>query len=566
MQTNQAAVTVILGSMVASSAGAAVMYDTGSLDFESSGQSMWDSGSAFRREESVFVGSQWSNRTATIGGIVGNQDTVIIPGTNSYTVTWYEPKVNFGLFSVGCGCRKSKTIPGIPAVTADTRTGAELKLHTSGKVGLEFGYSIDSGSVDTTANFRATANLPDQVEASQFFSLDTASSLDGGTIQTQSPKVEAYMSAIMQLSGSIDAKACLAPFGCSPTGTAPLPTIDMDQRILSVDVNSIKVLDGAGPGGQPIAETALFNQSLTLEGGATVAPPVVGFKLTTLNGAATIVNTLPPSPSLTVDMAEVTVQVPDIATNGSGAISPVSSGGRDDLMTATVDLDGVASLVGGLPPAGVNFDLVDTPVFKIGASLDLIDVDAGPVLGVTQNFEFAPELMTTITFSKPVQIAGIAMLQDSWTGKWSDLPQIALTETTTFSPTFWIDATLTNDMGLDLNLEGTLDLLKLGATASVGGIDVLGLNPITLNDLLGIDNTLFSTPKMGFDIYRDMFALGGFDPLIGTPFTLTIASSQSGGTKSIRGNRVPVPSNLWLCAIGLVPLVLRRKPSAQTPA
>lgn len=546
MRTTLRTIASFVGVLLVPAAHAAVMYDAGALNFESTNQSMWGSGSAYVNSNSVFVGTQWSNKTATIGGIAGDANTVIIPGTNDYTIRWFEPRINLGFTSIGCGCTRSKTIAGIPPVTADTRTGAEINLHTSGKVGLEFGYTIDSGSINTTANFNASAIVPDQIQAAQYFSLNTASVLGSGTIQSQSPKVEAYMSAIMQLSGSIDAQACLVPFGCSAKGTAALPTIDLNQRILSVDPNSIKVLDGAGPGGAPIAETTLFNQSLTLEGGlsATLVP---GFKLTTLNGAATIVNTMPPVPSVTADMAELTVQLPDIATSGSGSNAPITSSGRDDVLSAQVDLDGMATMFAGLPPTGLNFDLIDTPVFKIGASLDLIDVDAGPVLGLAQDFEFSPTLMTTINFSNPVEIAGMIGPQTSWTGKWSDLPAIAISQTTTANPVFWIDAFLTNNMGLDLGLEGTMDLLKLGATASVGGIDVLGLNPLSLNNLLGLDNTLFSTDKLLFDIFSDTFGLGGFDQIQGSPILLALATDPGQG-----GNLVPEPGTLWLALAVLI--------------
>ena len=54
-------------------------------------------------------------------------------------------------------------IPAVPAVYGDTRTGATIDVRSSGKVGLEFGYAIDSGSVDTTALFRATAKLVGEV-------------------------------------------------------------------------------------------------------------------------------------------------------------------------------------------------------------------------------------------------------------------------------------------------------------------------------------------------------------------------------------------------------------------
>ncbi len=543
----------------------AVVMDFGSLQFESTGQSMWGSGAAFRKSDSVFLGSEWSNKTATIGGIAGSEDTVVFPAIGAVAVPVYEPRIfvptptwsnPFKGYYTGCGCWKDVTIkPATPAITADTRTGAQLNLHTSGKVGLEFAYAIDSGSVDTTAKFRPTADLPTEVQASQFFNLNTSSTLEDGTIATQSPKVEASMSAILKLSGSMDATACALTFGCAESGSAALPTVNLDQRILSIDPNSLKVLDGIGPGGQPFAEVPLLNQSLTLEGGATVAPPTVGFKLTGPYGV-TIASSLPPTPAVTASVAEMTVFVPDISTSGNGSSAPIKSNGRDDLLSLQVDLDGAATLMGGLPPVGLNIDLIDTPVFKLGASLDLIDVDAGPVLGLTQNFQFVPTLMAMLNFSAPVQIAGMADPQTDWSGEWSELPDIAISETTTVTPTFWITAALTNTMGLDLGLVGTLDLLKLGATASVGGLDVLNFDPITLNNLLGIDDKLFETDKLVFSIYDDTFALGGFDPLLTAPFTLTVADASTGNGEGGDRGSVPEPASIWLCALGLLGILL----------
>lgn len=545
---------LVLGGVVAEpSAAAVISYNAGTLDFQSANQSMWGPGTAFSKSESVFLGTQWTNKTATIGGIAGDANQVIIPAIDAAYITLYEPKIwvptptwsdPFKGHYAGCGCNKQVQItPNIPAVTVDTRTGAQLNVHSSGKVGLEFGYSITSGFVDTQANFNAAASLPDQVAASQYFNLNPTSDFSNGNIDTQSPTLDAHMSTILQLSGSVDAKACATTFGCATSGSVNLPNVNLDQRILSVDPNSLKVLDGIGPGGQPFAEVPIANQTFTLEGGATVAPPVVGFKLTGPLGV-TIASSLPPTPSVSADLAEVTLFAPNIATSGVGSNAPVTSSGRDDILSAQLDIDGAATFMAGLPPVGLNFDLIDTPVFKLGASLDLIDVKAGPVLGLTQNFEFNPTLMTTIDFSKPVQIAGMAGLQNSWTGKWSDLPDFALTETTTFSPTFWLDATLTNKMGLDLGLSGTLDLLKLGATATVGGLDLVNFDPISLNNLLGIDDTLFSTPKLQFSLFSNTFDLGGFNRVMGTPFTLMVAAAGA----------VPEPAILWLLTLGLAGL------------
>ena len=173
-------------------------------------------------------------------------------------------------------------------------------------------------------------------------------------------------------------------------------------------------------------------------------------------------------------------------------------------------------------------------------------------MGVTQNFEVSSQLMATLAFSNPVQIAGFAAPQTSWTGAWNELPDLAIAETTTVTPTFSIQAMLTNTLGLDLGLTGTLDVLKLGVTGLIGGVPVLSSDSISLNNLLGVGNTLFNTPKLGFDVYHDSFLLGGFNQILGSSFTLVAREVAA---------QVPTPGTLPLLISGLMLLLLRRKGS-----
>ena len=530
---------IAAASFFPDSAAAGINYDTGTLQFESTNQSIWGAGPAFAKQGSAFLGTSWSNRTATIGGISGSENEVVIPATDAITVPIWEPKIRiwtpWGGYTRGCGCYKQVTIkPATGAVTADTRTGTELKIHSSGKVGLKFGYTVDSGSIDSHVDFSAKADLPTLVKPAEFFDISTSSIFSNGSIRTQSPRIEAYVSPVLELSGSLDGTACALTFGCA-SGNKALPDIHMDQRIVSFDPNSVKILDGVLPGDKPFAQIPLLNQSLTLEGGTGTTG--VGFKLTGPYGS-TIKSTLPDSPSVSVDLAEITVQVPDIETSGSGANDRIVSRHRDDLLSMSMDIDGAATFFGGLPPAGINFTLIDADPFKLEASLALVDADAGLVMGIAQDFEMIPTLMTTIEFTKPVQISGTQGLQSSWTGPWDELPEFALSEATTFSPTFWIDAILKNNLDIDLGLEGTLDILKLGATGSVAGADILEFGPLSLNDVLGIGNTLFETDKIDFPIFNDQIKLEGFGTIEGNPFTITVSP-------------VPVPNSCGVLLLGI---------------
>lgn len=571
-----------------------VLYDAGLLSFESKAQSMWGVGEAFRKAESVFVGTEWSNRQGTIGGITGSANALItpaipsvqispeipgytIPGVPSKLITpaVYSPAIpatyrdvppvkgtvcapwpfddECATVTITEGYRQEITpyippklitpavysppipptvvpavpavfSPAVPAVYGDTRTGATIDVKSSGKVGLTFGYAIDSGSIDTSARFQATAQVPGAVKAAEFFNLNAGSVFATGTITTQSPKIEAYITPVIQLTGTMDAKVCGVALGCTASGTVALPTIHADkQRLLSIDPNSLKILDGVMPDGKALAEVPINNQTLILEGGATLSdPPVVGFKLSG-PGGVTIATNLPPGlPTVTAKVATLTTLVPNIATKGTGTAAPVSSSGRSDVLTAKIDLDAVAAGRGLIPPTGATVDLIDTGGFKLAVSGDLIDAEAGPVLGVTQSLKFTPILMATLRFSRPVHIGGTAGLHDSWTGAWNELPALAIGDTTTVSPTFWIDAMLTNELGLDLGLVGTYDVLKIGATAKAGPVDVLRFNSQSLNRLLGLGNTMFETDKLAFSVYSESFDLGGFQEIAGASFTIAV--------------------------------------------
>ena len=313
------------------------------------------------------------------------------------------------------------------------------------------------------------------------------------------------------------------------------------------------------PDGEPLAQIPLANQSITLEGGATTtAPPIPGFALTNSYGGVIATNFPPAVPRITTDLAEITVQVPDIATTGDlDGSGKIKSNGRDDVLSLQLDLDGLATVAAGLPPAGLNFDIINTTGIVVGASLDIIDVDAGPVLGVTQDFELIPTLMATLEFSKSIFIEGMSGLQSSWTGAWSDLPSFSIIDTTVFSPTYWVDVVLKNNFGLDLGLVGTLDVLKLEAAAVIGGLDVLQFGPLSLNGLLGLGNELFATEKLDISISNDEFILGGFNRIAGREFTISSFVGNSGNPNN--PTVVPEPGLIWLFVLGLIGLIANKK-------
>ncbi|MCC7414374.1 MAG: PEP-CTERM sorting domain-containing protein [Gammaproteobacteria bacterium] len=521
-----AALAFWAGCAMSGPADATALYDAGTLVFDTVGQSMWGPGTAPVFADSVFVGPQWTNRTVGVGGFTGSLSTVTI---NTNPAWWAWKACQETIFP--CGPEPSK---GQVREVIDTRTGARVDLVTSGKFGLEFGYTINSGTVDAAALYDVSAVLPDTATAGAYLSLNPDGTRTGASLASQSPWIEAHIDAIAQLSGSVSARACLILSGCTPTGTAALPALDLDQNVLRIDPNSIKVLDELLPPNnpgelrQPLAEVKLANQTLTLQAAVTAAA-TPGFKLTT--SQFTLLDTTGGVPGVTIDLASIEFKLPNIATSSAG----LTSSGRDDVVKLRADVDGLAFVTGAgaIPPLGIGLTLIDAGGFKVGMQFDGLDIDIGPDIGITQDFELTPTLMARLDFSSPLLIEGLAGPRSFWEGAWEALPRIALLETTTFTPTFWVEAMLKNTIGIDLGLTGNWDIYKFGFTAEAAGVTILGTTPVSLNTLLGLGNTLFATPKLRFPVFDRTFDLLGFGRIPTAAFTIAVAAVPAPGTLAL---------------------------------
>lgn len=515
-------------------------YDSGVLEFSTVNQNMWGEGAATQLQDDKFFGAEWTGKTASLGGIIGSKTSTTVytnPG-------WWVWKACKETINIGCGSQPSK---GAESLTVDTRTGAEMDLTTSGKFGFELGYLVDAGSVNADVLFNASAELPTQnVKPGTAIDLNTSSILSDGLLTTQSPTAKAYLNAIASLNATVTAKGCLIALGCKE-GSATLANFNETLPLLEVNPNALEILPEAlppkNPGAdrEPLLKADLFNQALTLQASLDAAG-VPGFKLSTNFG--TLVDTSPTGvPSVEIDLASLEFQVPEIQASGGVDGELIKAEGRDDFLKLKADLDGVATLGGVVPPLGLGISLIDigsgVTNFKVAASLDVLDIDVGPDLGFAQDFELKPTLKALVNFSVPVMIAGL--LVDSWEGIWDNFPVITLIKTTTFSPTFMVDAELLHQLAIDLGLSGTLDLFKVGLTASLGSVKLLG-GDISLNQILGLGNTLFQTPRAEFEIYNNEFALSGFANIAGTPFTID----------------VPEPATLLLLLLGFLGIAAHR--------
>jgi len=483
----------------------AVNYD--SLTFSSSDQGMWGAGSAPGLEIDRFLGVTW-DESATVGGFTGGLTNITIPYLHPHLPSGWECHgflCSSGHFHNSGGIHTHQLNGG----TVDTTTGAEVTVNTSGKVGFQFGLSVDSGSVNTTVNFDADLMVPDSdiLQENTFFNLNPNSSLIGGELLTNFPELSASLDAIVGVRASAEGKACAALLGCETTSTGELGFADQTIPLVSFNENSsgqIKVLGALDP------TLFQFDNEISIPSGIP-------------GGSA----------------GGVTVHVPDADASGGVVGDKLVATGQDDLIKLTADLDGLALAPLGLPGGGVSFN---AGVLSVGA--DLIDIDMGPILTIVQNFEYTPTLMVDLLFDNPVLIAGEAAARTFWSGAWANLPDIAvLASETLVTPTFSIDGMFKNETLLGIDGIFQLDILKASFALEALGLsfDLGELGP--LFQILQRSN-LFNTPPLA----TREFGLGGFQEIAGQSFLIRTMN-----------NTVPEPGVIYLLLIGLFLISLRLK-------
>ena len=415
-------------------------------------------------------------------------------------------------------------------LSLDTRTGADVRGTTDGRVGLELGLQIDSGSVDSTVSYQATFDIPDTngLAPGATLNFNPDSQLAGtNTLNTTFPTIGLSVDAIMELSGSVSGEGCLIGPGCT---TLFNETFGISERAPILSFNE----DGNG-GIQLLGKDPSFFGLPSEANGFPVDLPAG-------------------------DFATITLYLPQ--PNASGGLDPtgekLTATGQDDLVDLLVDIDQIVTAAAGVPGL-LGSSVPVPPNGELG--FDIINVEMGPTVDLQQDFELTPTLFVRLAFDHAVMIGG--ELKTVFDSAWDLLPDITfLADSTLVTPTFFIDANLENSTLLDFDLAFIIDLLQIHFNLPFLGI---GEHNFGIGNVLDQAVDLFDTP----DLFHNLFPLIGFNALQAPSFLIDFTNGstapETGEARSLANNaRVPEPGTVVLFLIGLgLLLVLKRRQSGQ---
>ncbi|MGB5560484.1 MAG: VPLPA-CTERM sorting domain-containing protein [Paracoccaceae bacterium] len=424
-------------------------------------------------------------------------------------------------------------------------TSAAGKLKTSGEVGLALDYTLNTGTVTPELSYSAQAHLPNakSVEAGEFFSLGSSSGVDAGTIQATSPTAKLSVDAIFEIASSVSGRACIgvSPLATCSSRTLTLPGSNKPLELFSIDLNNAKIIDGFLP---PNVHMQL---------------PVGNLKaqLVNVNGAVYVTTNTgyaypgPPPPSgLAIELGSVELTQPVISSTGTLLNGSLTTSGRTDFIDLTADIDGLLMLPGASGAFKVKLPGI---LPDIKGSIDIYDMDLTLSLDLAQEYKLNSTLMVDLAFDRLVNVAGFGEVL-SWSGAWDSMPDMAVSGLTTFTPTYWLDASMQTALDFILGFGYQVDLLK-------GKFKVAGLGG-SFGPVASAGDVLAST---SFNLMDRSFAVTGFNSFAGPSFMVDplVREPVPIGPTPV----VPLPASIFLLVGSLAGLggIARRRKLATPP-
>lgn len=370
------------------------------LQFKVEEKSMWGTGAGFNFHKADFIGIQW-DKTVSIG-----------------------PTLGF-----------------------------ELNGNTSGKMGLEYDFSLSTGTVDINFPVETKISFPDQVRPSDTITLSSSFlNLSGAIMKTFSPQATAKMELPFKLAAN--ANGSIDPPFLDPIPFTLIPSIDLDKTYTFFNL-------GTG------------NTSFSKSFGA---------------------------------FGSIEAHIPVINTTGSLSGGKFSSEGSDDFINLSLDVDKVVStLIPQVPPLGGELAIpnpFDSKEEVASISYDLLDLKAKLDTGFSQDFEFTPTLKVKYEIE-----GGQEFIVDAGDSINFSVPNGA-GDKIEVSTTYFLENLFKNDT--DLILTPGIDLSVLSGTATVFGFDLLDFGPVYNNGIatpipIDIFSNQFSID--GFQTFQNAFTI-----------------------------------------------------------
>lgn len=427
------------------------VYTTGQLDFNYSGQALWGAeGLGVFREK--FLGINIAEKDKTIGDISGSKDTII----------------------------------------GDTRTGFEVTGSIGpGKVGVNVGMQIGSGSLAVQYPVSVTLGLPDgTVQRGSNVSLGSSYTVNIPNVSLASSFANAsgYEDLVYQVPASLSGKACFIGTGCSSGKANAGLSIDPIE-MLSYNRNGNGQIDVWGT-------TSLINFNKP-------------FTVTVGKGIPGIV-------SVGTEIGSVTVYTPDLNTQTKTLLPSdvLISSGSTKLMDLDLDLATLINVELLLPPPNASVKLGPAE-----ASIAAYKLDATSHLSISQVLNFDPTVKVKLDFDHMVgvteNLAGLGF-EVNYSKKQiiTSLDDLAnmkfkFNADTKVRPTFILGNTIHNLTTLDLSMDLSLKILQAEVDFGIGpNYDYTGFSQHLSSSDLGswaLSNKTFSLDMGSF--VGDAFAI-----------------------------------------------------------
>jgi hypothetical protein len=286
--------------------------------------------------------------------------------------------------------------PEIPAVTADTRTGAAITLSSSGQVGIDVHAQANGGAIAVVLPVQTSLKI-DDLGFGKFHVGGTNSVGAGASISATAPSFKAGVDGIINIDNSISATGCFIGAGCS-TSSADININPGQFSIVGLDTTATKPFSAFGIDIPQVK----FGKEIPIRAG-TETPECTASK-NNPGQQALIENGLVDDPCASGPLAAPVVAVLKVDkltdhTGGSMIGDTLTLSSNTPVLRVTADLTGIAQYALGSPVDVLNPSL-DLKVATVTGSL--IDVQAGIQLGLSQVFGFTPDLLATLTFDRDV--------------------------------------------------------------------------------------------------------------------------------------------------------------------